>query len=170
MSSSCLFTYFHVLLLFMVLNIHHINLNLYDIPLIIFLWFFFFFLLAVSWFLLPVFQHFWSSLNFTFLCLDTFAHLLSNFKCLFIIRLNLQKNIWWWQLGRKEGRTPLSTTKLGLSVKMRSMQGNEFGNKWVGSDINGLVLILILSLNNFFKRINAILDNHVSLREVTKRN
>ena len=33
------FTYFRVLLLFMVLNVHHINLNLYDIPLIIFLFF-----------------------------------------------------------------------------------------------------------------------------------
>ena len=151
-SSSCLFTYFHVLLLFMVLNIHHINLNLYDIPLMIFLRFFFF-LLAVSLFLLPVLQHLWSSLNFTFLCLDTFAHLLRNFKCLFTIRLNLQKLnfISWWQLGCKKGWTPLSTTKLGWSVKMRSMQGNEFGNKWVGSDINELVLILILSFNIFLR-------------------
>ena len=47
-SSSCLFTYFHVLLLFMVLNIHHINLDLYDIPLITFL---FFFLLCLGFFL-----------------------------------------------------------------------------------------------------------------------
>ena len=40
--ASCvilLFTYFHVLLLFMVLNVHHVNLNLLDIPLIIFLFF-----------------------------------------------------------------------------------------------------------------------------------
>ena len=49
MSSSCLFTYFHVLLLFMVLSIHHINLNLYDIPSIIFL--FFFCLLCLGFFL-----------------------------------------------------------------------------------------------------------------------
>ena len=41
----------------------------------------FLFLLAVSWFLLVVFQHFWSSKNFAFLCLITFANLLSNFKC-----------------------------------------------------------------------------------------
>ena len=57
--------------LIMVLNIHHINLNLYDIPLIIFL----FFLLAVCWFLLAVFQHFWRSQNFAFSCLDTFSNL-----------------------------------------------------------------------------------------------
>ena len=41
-----------------------------------------FFLLAVSWFLLVVFQHFSSRQNFAFRCLITFAHLLSNFKCL----------------------------------------------------------------------------------------
>ena len=52
-----LFTYFHALLLFMVLNVHHINLNLHDIPLVIFL----FFLLAVSWVFFVVFQHFWGS-------------------------------------------------------------------------------------------------------------
>ena len=52
MSSSCLFTYFHALLLFIVLNIHHINLNLYDIPLIIFRGFFvFFFFLCLCFFL-----------------------------------------------------------------------------------------------------------------------
>ena len=85
LSSSCLFTYFHVLLLFMVLNIHHINLNLYEIPLIIFL----FSLLAVPWFLLAVFQHFWSSENFAFLCLDTFVLLLSNFKCLLCVMRKL---------------------------------------------------------------------------------
>ena len=48
--ASCvilLFTYFHVLL-FMVLNVHHINLNLYDIPVIIFT---FFCLLCLDFFL-----------------------------------------------------------------------------------------------------------------------
>ena len=34
----------------------------------------------------------------------------------------------------KERPTSLSTANLGWSVKTRSMQYNEFGNKWVGSD------------------------------------
>ena len=34
------------------------------------------------------------------------------------------------------GWTPLSTTKPGWSVKIRSMQDREFHNIWVGSDIN----------------------------------
>ena len=33
----------------------------------------------------------------------------------------------WW---------PQSTGKLGWLVKMRSIQDNEFGNRWVGSDIS----------------------------------
>ena len=44
--------------------------------------------------------------------------------------------MWWWQLGCKEGWTPQTTAKLGWSVKMRSMQDNEFGNRWVGSHIS----------------------------------
>ena len=74
-----LFTYFHVHLLFLVLNVHHMNLNLYDIPFITF-----FFLLLVSWFLLVIFQ------NFSFLCLGTFADLLSIFKC---VLLNVVRNL-----------------------------------------------------------------------------
>ena len=34
--------------------------------------------------------------------------------------------------------TPLSTTKLSWSVKIRSIQEDEAGNIWVGSDINWL--------------------------------
>ena len=36
----------------------------------------------------------------------------------------------------KEGWTPLSTTKLGSKVKIRSVQEDEAGNIWVRSDVN----------------------------------
>ena len=52
------------------------------------------------------------------------------------LRIYLEKVIWSWQLGYKEGWTPLSATKFGWSVKIRSMQDDEFGRRCVGSDIN----------------------------------
>lgn len=47
---------------------------------------------------------------------------------------------WVWQKQFDDGSSdawwgPLSITKLGLSVKVRSMYDEEFGRKWVGSQI-----------------------------------
>ena len=36
----------------------------------------------------------------------------------------------------KEGWVPLSVRRLGWSVKIRSVQEEEFSKMWVGSDIN----------------------------------
>ena len=36
----------------------------------------------------------------------------------------------------KEGWTPLSTIKFCLAIKIRSVQDNESGRRFVGSDIN----------------------------------
>ena len=71
----------------------------------------------------------------------TSALLKSQTKCSYgggytILRLSLQYVIWWWQFSCSVGWTPLSTTKLGWSVKIRSMQDSEFRNIWVGSDIS----------------------------------
>ena len=52
-----------------------------------------------------------------------------------IIRFRLQYVIWWWQLVWTEEWGPISTTTLGWSVKIRSIEEDETANIWVGSDI-----------------------------------
>ena len=52
------------------------------------------------------------------------------------VRLHLQQVIQWWHLGCKERWTPPSTIKFGWSVKIRSIQDDEFGRRCVESDIN----------------------------------
>ena len=42
----------------------------------------------------------------------------------------------WWQLAWSEESASGLTTRLGWSVKMRSMQDEELGNRWVGSFTN----------------------------------
>ena len=44
--------------------------------------------------------------------------------------------IWWWRFPWRDGLIPLFITRLGWSVKIMSMQGNEFWRMCVASDIN----------------------------------
>ena len=44
--------------------------------------------------------------------------------------------IWWWQFSWSDGLLPLFITRFGWSVKMRSMQDDEFWRMCVGSDIS----------------------------------
>ena len=53
-----------------------------------------------------------------------------------VCRLNLTYVIWWSQFSWSDGLIPLFITRLGWSVKMRSMQGDKFWRMCVGSDIN----------------------------------
>ena len=53
-----------------------------------------------------------------------------------ILRFSLQYVIWWRQLPWREGCAPDLTTRLGWSVKMRSILGEELGNMCVGSITN----------------------------------
>ena len=46
------------------------------------------------------------------------------------MRLYLEKVIWWWQLWCKERWAPLSATKFGWSVKIKSMQDDKFGRRF----------------------------------------
>ena len=50
--------------------------------------------------------------------------------------LNLAHVIWWWQFSWSDGLILLFITWLGWSVKMRSMQDDEFWRMCVGSNIN----------------------------------
>ena len=52
------------------------------------------------------------------------------------IRLNMKCITWWWHFTWREGWTPLSTAKFGWSVKIRSIHDDEWGSKWVGSEIS----------------------------------
>ena len=44
--------------------------------------------------------------------------------------------IWWWQFSWSDSLILLFITRLGWSVKMRSMQDSKFWRMFVGSDIN----------------------------------
>ena len=44
--------------------------------------------------------------------------------------------IWWLQFGCKERWTPLLITWFYWSVNVKSVQGEEMGRIWVGSDIS----------------------------------
>ena len=50
-----------------------------------------------------------------------------------ILRSNLAKAVWWWQLGYNKECTPDSVTKLVSEVNKRSMQVEQFFVMWVGS-------------------------------------
>ena len=84
-----LFTYFHVLLLFMVVKAHQINLkSLWHPPdnfFVVFACYILFFLYSHSTFS--------GQLNFVFLCLKKFAHLLRYFKCL----LGVMRKLGSWE-------------------------------------------------------------------------
>ena len=49
---------------------------------------------------------------------------------------NLAYVIWWWQFWQSDALILLFITRLGWSVKMRSMQDEEFWRMCVGSDIS----------------------------------
>ena len=50
--------------------------------------------------------------------------------------LCLQWINWQWQFGWKDEWTPESTTNLGWSVKIKSVQESDWGSIHVGSDIS----------------------------------
>ena len=43
--------------------------------------------------------------------------------------------IWWWQSGCKKRCLPDSITELGLFVKIKLIQDDDWAYKWVGSEI-----------------------------------
>ena len=51
-------------------------------------------------------------------------------------KLILQWIIWWWQLEWREGWVPLSITKFGWFMKIKSIHDEELESMWVGSYIN----------------------------------
>ena len=55
-----------------------------------------------------------------------------------IFKSILEWIIFWWQLGCSEGWVPLSIIRLGWSVKIKSIQEEEFFKIYIGSDNNCL--------------------------------
>ena len=93
------------------------------------------------WTFLPENINFQSTWLIAVVIVFTLALLKSQTKRLYgggykISRLSLQYVIWWWQFSCSVGWTPLSTTKHGWSVKIKSMLDSEFRNIWVFSDIS----------------------------------
>ena len=79
--------------------------------------------------------------------------------CYTIFRLKVQCMIWWWQLECNDALTPLLVTKIGWSVKVKSMQEELFLWICAGSFIIWWKPFGVLN-KNFFSPSNGSLSLH----------